>query len=210
MSDAQMSRDQIEDKMLRDARATLAHHVVAHAGEGRWTVRRPGYGSIDSAEVVALSANASLLVHGDHDPCIFAWHRKAELCDPVFWVADASVDYAREKAASGMGSPDIVVKWDGDLAAREFEALVAEDFVAETGERGDYIAYFADLAAHSARSQDRQGFLGNAQECIDEDGEATRDMGEVTAWRVIWAKAVAEKVAAWLRAQEPSGEAKEE
>jgi hypothetical protein len=193
MSDAQ-TRDQIEDKMLRDARATLAHHVVAHAGEGRWTVRRPGYGSIDSAEVVALSANASLLVHGDHDPCIFAWHRKAELCDPVFWVADASVRYAREKAASGMQSQEIVVKWDGDLAAREFEELVAE-----TDDLDDDAAYFAEIAAYYARSQDRHGFLGNAQESIDEDGEATRDMGEVTAWRVIWAKAVAEKVAEWLR-----------
>jgi hypothetical protein len=206
MSDAQMSRDQIEDKMLRDARATLAHHVVVQTGEGRWTVRRPGYGSIDSAEVVALSANASLLVHGDHDPCIFAWHsRDADLYDPVFWVADASVGYAREKAASGMQSEEIVVKWDGDLAAREFEALVAE-----TDDLDDDAAQFAEIAAYYARSQDRHGFLGNAQESIDEDGEATRNMGEVTAWRVIWAKAVAEKVAAWLRAQELLSEAKEE
>lgn len=203
-----MSRDQIEDKMLKDARATLAHHVVTHAGEGRWTVRRPGYGSIDSAEVVALSANASLLVHGDHDPCIFAWHRKAELCDPVFWVADASVDYARVKAMLGMGSSDIVVKWDGDLAAREFEALVAE-IVGDPRIHGIGWAaeYFTDRAAKAARMGDRQGFLENAvqgfrektKQPVDEDGEATRDMGEVTAWRVIWAKAVAEKVAEWLR-----------
>lgn len=146
---------------------------------GRYLLRarcRTGY---MWAEVVVLR-HGHLLVHGDCDAVIFGICGGYESARSVlYWMADASADYAQEKASRG-SSQKIATTWEPEVARWYIDEWLREEMV--TAEQAQ------ELIAELALERGQHAFV---EEVYDTTGDAELcSAGEVTDYRVFAAQAV--------------------
>jgi len=171
---AQSPKDRIAD-FEHMAGQSLRRHQVMHAESWGWVCANPN-SSAYHCRVIAMAP--TLIVHGDVD--LVAFDRCSGATDNIgvlSWIANASIDYAGEKASIGMG----MHMKSYDAACALHEAYQRRRDTESTQER-DLWTKVASMITKGALQQEVQQFVYD--ETHDPNLAA---VGEVVSERVIWA-----------------------
>lgn len=182
------SRDEREDRIAADAKASFAGHEIRECGDRRWLIqsrRADGSWEGNYATEIIVGRGAHILVHGDIDPCVFGDYSGNDGPAAVIaWMGRHEFDgYVAEKASIGMGGRRLIESIDEDVFRHELEERLAacdEDSDAH----GEYTDALDRLEASENCEEIRFGLLDNV-----EDGYEMADMGDVVNSSVIVAHA---------------------
>lgn len=191
-------------KRLEEMSKDFSNHVIIDKSSNSWLVANEK--SVYLWFNVNVVKRSHLVLIGDFDPCIFAYYSSEPKSNPqklVYWIADASMGYATEKAATGMGMDPY--SYLPSVAIHNLR----EDLIdaKEAFENQDKLSKYESIINDSIADLENGTHIKEVQETLyyeliemDPDvGEWIFEIGQVPSDRVLLAIAGIRRLASLLR-----------